>query len=55
MAFFNRILPAKELRSIEEYFAWRYDFVFDPDRTQSLELEDGNTLDTEGGSAFYLG
>lgn len=55
MAFFNRLLLEKELRSIEEYFAWRYDFVFDPDRSQSLELEDGNSLDTEGGVAFALG
>lgn len=55
MAFFNRLLSEKELRSIEEYFAWRYDFVFDPDRSQSLELEDGNSLDTEGGVAFALG
>lgn len=55
MAFFNRLLSEKELRSIEEYFAWRYDFVFDPDRSQSLELEDGNSLDTEGGVAFVLG
>jgi hypothetical protein len=27
MAFFNKILSEKELRSIEEYFAWRYDYV----------------------------
>jgi hypothetical protein len=55
MAFFNRLLSEKELRSIEEYFAWRYDFVFDPDRSQNVELEDGNSLDTEGGIAFVLG
>lgn len=55
MAFFNRLLSEKELRSIEEYFAWRYDFVFDPDRSQLLELEDGNPLNTEADIAFTLG
>jgi hypothetical protein len=55
MAFFNRLLLEKELRSIEEYFAWRYDFVFDPDRSQPLELEDGNSLDTEGDVPFVFG
>jgi hypothetical protein len=55
MALFNRILSAKELRSIEEYFAWRYDFVYDPDRSQAIELENGDSLDTEGGIAFVLG
>jgi len=55
MAFFNRILAEKELRSIEEYFAWRYDFVYDPDRSQSVELENEQPLDTEGGIVFILG
>lgn len=55
VALFNRVLSEKELRSIEEYFAWRYDFVYDPDRSQTIELEDGNSLDTEGGIAFILG
>ena len=55
MAFFNKILSGKELRSIEEYFAWRYDYVYDPDRSQTLDLEDSNSLDTEGGVAFVLG
>jgi hypothetical protein len=55
MAFFNKILSEKELRSIEEYFAWRYDYVFDPDRSQTVELEDENSLDAEGGIAFVLG
>ena len=55
MAFFNKILSEKELRSIEEYFAWRYDYVYDPDRSQTLDLEDSNSLDTEGGVAFVLG
>jgi hypothetical protein len=55
MAFFNKILSEKELRSIEEYFAWRYDYVYDPDRSQTVDLEDSNSLDTEGGVAFVLG
>lgn len=55
MAFFNRVLSEKELRSIEEYFAWRYDYVYDPDRSQTVDLEDGNSLDTEGSVAFALG
>jgi hypothetical protein len=55
MAFFNKILSEKELRSIEEYFAWRYDYVYDPDRSQTIDLEDSTSLDTEGGVAFVLG
>ena len=55
MAFFNKILSEKELRSIEEYFAWRYDYVYDPDRSQTVDLEDSDSLDTEGGVAFVLG
>ena len=54
-AFFNRLLSAKELRSAEEYFAWRFNYVFDPDRSQTVDLEDGNPLETEGGVAFVLG
>ena len=55
MALFNRILSGKELRSIEEYFAWRFDSVYDPDRSQTIDLEDSNSLDTEGDVAFVLG
>ena len=55
MALFNRILSEKELRSIEEYFAWRFDSVYDPDRSQAIDLEDSNSLDTEGDVAFVLG
>jgi hypothetical protein len=55
MAFFNKILSEKELRSIEEYFAWRYDYVYDPDRSQTIDLEDSTSLDTEGDVAFVLG
>lgn len=55
IALFNAILSDKEIRTMEEYFAWRYDFVYDPDRSQAIELEDETTLDTEGGVAFVLG
>jgi len=32
IALFDQVLTGKELRSMEEYFAWRYGFVADPDR-----------------------
>jgi hypothetical protein len=32
IALFDQILTGKELRSMEEYFAWRFGFVSDPDR-----------------------
>jgi hypothetical protein len=35
---------------VEEYFAWRYDGVYDPDRTQFLQLEDFATIDLESGT-----
>lgn len=54
-AAFDTLLSTKELRSIEEYFAWRYDFVYDPDRSQPIELEDGQPLQTEGSISFILG
>jgi hypothetical protein len=49
-ALFNRVLTDKELRTVEEYFAWRYDGVYDPDRTQFLQLEDFATIDLESGT-----
>lgn len=55
IAMFDTLLSEKELRTVEEYFAWRFDYVFDPDRSQAIELEDENSLDTEGGVAFVLG
>jgi hypothetical protein len=55
IALFDQVLTGKELRSIEEYFAWRFDFVFDPDRTQSIELENSQLFETEGGVTFILG
>jgi hypothetical protein len=50
IALFNRILSDKEVRTVEEYFAWRYDGVYDPDRTQELQLEDFATIDLESGT-----
>lgn len=50
IALFNRILSDKELRTVEEYFAWRYDGVYDPDREQKLQLEDFATIDLEDGT-----
>ena len=55
MALFDTVLTDKELRSVEEYFAWRFDYVFDPDRTQAIELEDNQPLETEGGVTTLLG
>lgn len=55
IAMFNTVLSDKEIRTLEEYFAWRFDYVYDPDRVQTIELENETTLDTEGGIAFVLG
>ena len=55
IALFDQVLTGKELRSIEEYFAWRFDFVYDPDRLQSIELENSQPLETEGGVTTLLG
>jgi hypothetical protein len=55
IALFDTVLTGKELRSLEEYFAWRFDFVYDPDRSQSVELENEQPLETEGGVTIVLG
>lgn len=47
---FNRVLSDKEVRTVEEYFAWRYDAIYDPDRTQQLQLEDFSSIDLENGT-----
>jgi hypothetical protein len=47
IALFNRVLSDKEVRTIEEYFAWRYDGVYDPDRIQVLQLEDFESIELE--------
>ena len=53
IALFNRVLADKELRTIEECFAWRYDGVYDPDRTsQVLQFEDFATIELEDGSVL---
>ena len=46
-AFFNRVLSDKELRTVEEYLAWRYDGIYDPDRIQLLQLEDFASIELE--------
>jgi hypothetical protein len=55
MAFFNRVLEGTELNTLEKYFAWRYDFLFDPDRSQPIELENEQSLLSEGDASFVLG
>lgn len=50
IALFNRILSDKELRTVEEYFAWRYDGIYDPERTQDLQLEDFAAIQLEDGT-----
>jgi len=50
IALFDRVLSDKEVRTVEEYFAWRYDGVYDPSRLQSLQLEDFTTIDLEDGT-----
>jgi hypothetical protein len=53
IALFNRVLTDKELRTIEECFAWRYDGIYDPDRSsQVLQLEDFATIELEDGSVL---
>ena len=47
IALFNRILSDKELQTVEEYFAWRYDGVYDPDRVQLLQLENFASIELE--------
>ena len=54
-AVFNRVLSDKEIRTVEEYLAWRYDAIYDPDRTQPLQLEDFATIDLEDGTPIVLG
>ncbi len=51
-ALFNRVLSDKEVRTVEEYFAWRYDGVYDPERTQALQLEDFSPIELESGTVL---
>jgi hypothetical protein len=55
ICIFDRILTDQELATIEEYFAWRFDFVYDPSRTQTLELELGGDIQDENDNAFVFG
>jgi hypothetical protein len=55
VAMFNAVLSEKELRTMEEYFAWRFDYVFDPDRSQTVELEDETLLTDESSGNITLG
>jgi hypothetical protein len=55
LAVFNRVLSDKEIRTAEEYLAWRYDAVYDPDRTQPLQLENFATIDLEDDTPIVLG
>jgi hypothetical protein len=55
ICIFDRILTDQELATIEEYFAWRFDFVYDPSRAQILELELGGSIQDEQDNAFVLG
>lgn len=50
IALFNRVLSDKEVRTVEEYFAWRYDGVYDPSRSQLLQLEDFEPIELEDGT-----
>lgn len=52
---FNRVMPDREVRTVEEYCLWRYNSVYDPDKTQLLQLEDGATLELENGNPVELG
>ena len=53
IALYNRVLTDRELRTIEECFAWRYDGVYDPDRlSQVLQLEDFATIELEDGTTL---
>ena len=52
---FNRILPDRELRTVEEYAMWRYNSVYNPDKSQVIQLEDGATLELEDGNTVEAG
>jgi len=44
---FDRVLADRELRTVEEYCMWRYNSIYDPDKAQVIQLEDGATLELE--------
>ncbi len=45
----------RELRTVEEYMMWRYNSVYDPDKAQVAQLEDGTTLELENNLPVELG
>jgi hypothetical protein len=55
IALFNKVLSDKETKTVEEYFGWRYDFSFDPDRSQDVELENETSLTDENDVTIVLG
>lgn len=55
VALFDEVLTQKQLTTVEQYFAWRYDFLFDPDRTQDVELEDETSLTDENDVVITIG
>jgi hypothetical protein len=55
IALFDEVLTNKELKTVEQYFSWRYDFLYDPDRSQPVELEDKTSLTDENDVTIVLG
>lgn len=60
LALFNGVLSDAEINSMEEYFRWRYGFVFDPDApalsyTQVLHTEQNAIWLLEDGSEVEAG
>jgi len=60
IALFDEVLGDKELKSQEEYFRWRYGFLFDPDAvalsyTQLLHSEQVAIFELENGDPFEAG
>lgn len=59
LALFNEVLSDAELNSQEEYFRWRYDFVWNPDAialtsTKILQGEQFEILEFEDGAFFEV-
>ena len=59
LALFDEVLSDAELNSQEEYFRWRYDFVWDPDAlaltsTKIIQGEQFEILEFENGAFFEV-
>ena len=52
---YSQPLANRELRTVEEYMMWRYNSVYDPDKAQVMQLEDGATLELENNLPVELG